>query len=86
MWDLAYLIVNLEMEETPRLLLELYATSEDEGDRVHAYIPLAMAHCATWAAVRGGVWTQHQHDLLRRVRTSISQSRKSLGRDTCADL
>jgi len=53
MWDLAYLTVNLELESNSSLLTRLYRTSAEEERRVLDYIPLAMAHCATWAALHG---------------------------------
>ena len=67
MWDLAYLAVNLEMEQEPYSLACLYgATAEDER-RIRAYIPLAMAHCATWTALHGDVWGQHHEEVMERL-------------------
>ena len=67
MWDLAYLIVNLEMEHHPHRLADLYGATSHERVRVGAYIPLALAHCATWAALRGGAWVQHYKELMERL-------------------
>ncbi|KAI4231009.1 MAG: hypothetical protein LQ349_005893 [Xanthoria aureola] len=67
MWDLAYLIVNLELEHHPYKLADLYGTTLYERLRVGAYIPLALAHCATWAALRGGPWVQHYKELMERL-------------------
>ncbi|KAL9023191.1 MAG: hypothetical protein Q9180_008337 [Flavoplaca navasiana] len=68
MWDLAYLIVNLEMDQAPHQMETLYGVTSDERLRVRAYIPLALAHCATWAAVRGGAWMQHSMELTERLK------------------
>lgn len=68
MWDLAYLIVNLELEQAPHPMETLYGVTPDERLRVRAYIPLALAHCATWAAVRGGKWAQHSRELMERLK------------------
>lgn len=67
MWDLAYLIVNLELEHHPYRLADLYGATSHERVRVGAYIPLALAHCATWAALRGGAWVQHYKELMGRL-------------------
>ena len=72
MWDLAYLTVNLEMEFDSGLLERLYGVSDDERQRLRAYIPLAMAHCATWAAFHGEVWAQHYEDVMWRLRKAVS--------------
>ena len=72
MWDLAYLAVNLEMEQEPFSLACLYgATAEDER-RVRAYVPLAMAHCATWTALHGDVWGQHHEEVMERLKEFAS--------------
>ena len=68
MWDLAYLKVNLELENDSDSLETLYRASVEERRRLRAYVPLAMAHCATWAALHGGVWVKHQEELLERLR------------------
>lgn len=68
MWDLAYLIVNLELEHHPYKLADLYGVTPHERVRVGAYIQLALAHCATWAAMRGGgPWVQHYKELMERL-------------------
>lgn len=72
MWDLAYLAVNLELEQNPDSLGLFYGASEEEMRRVRAYVPLAMAHCATWAAIRGGAWTQHQEELMERLKAVMA--------------
>lgn len=71
MWDLAYLTVNLELEREPFSLLHLYGADAEEGRRVLAYLPLAMAHCAMWAALHGGVWAQHQREVMGRLRKVV---------------
>ena len=72
MWDLAYLAVNLEMEQVSYSLSCLYgATAEDER-RFLAYIPLAMAHCATWTALHGEVWGQHHEGVIQRLKEMAS--------------
>ena len=68
MWDLAYMAVNLELEQSPDSLGLIYGASKEEMQRVQAYVPLAMAHCATWAGIRGGAWTQHQEELMERLK------------------
>ena len=68
MWDLAYLTVNLELEKSPDGLWSLYGAIGEEKRRLGAYVPLAMAHRATWAALRGGAWLKHQEELLERLR------------------
>ncbi|KAI4279922.1 MAG: hypothetical protein L6R38_004862 [Xanthoria sp. 2 TBL-2021] len=67
MWDLAYLIVSLELEHDPYDLEDLYDATLRERRRVQAYIPLAMIYCATWAAVRGGPWERHCKELMGRL-------------------
>lgn len=57
MWDLAYLSVNLEME--PLGLAEVYGSTEEDRNRLGAYYPLAIAHCATWSITHGQLWFQH---------------------------
>lgn len=71
MWDLAYLTVNLELEQEPYPLEHLYAASAEDRRRVRAYVPLAMAHCATWAALHGGLWAQHQKEVMERLRKLV---------------
>ena len=73
MWDLAYLTVNLEFEGTPLALADLYGADGDERRRPRAYVPLAMAHCATWAGVQAGLWVQHQVVLIKRLRDVAAQ-------------
>ena len=68
MWDLAYLTVNLELEGTPLALADLYGADGDERRRLRAYVPLAMAHCATWAGVQAGLWVRHQSEVMGRLR------------------
>ena len=68
MWDLAYLVVSLELEENPVSLGNMYGVSGEEARRMKAYLPLAMAHCATWAALHGGVWMKHQEEVMGRLR------------------
>ena len=75
MWDLAYLTVNLEFERTPLALAELYGASVDERRRLRAYVPLAMAHCATWAGVQAGSWDRHQAELMQRLRHVVARHR-----------
>ena len=72
MWDLAYLTVNLELEGTPLTLADLYGANVDERRRLRAYVPLAMAHCATWAGVHGGLWVRHQSELMGRLRDVVA--------------
>lgn len=71
MWDLAYLIVNLELEHHPYRLADLYGATLYERLRVGAYIPLALAYCATWAALRGGPWFQHRKELMERLKKVV---------------
>ncbi|KAM0802118.1 kinase-like domain-containing protein [Usnea florida] len=72
MWDLAYLAVNLEMEQETYSLACLYhATAEDER-RMRAYIPLAMAHCATWTALHGEAWGQHHEEVMERLKEMLA--------------
>lgn len=71
MWDLAYLTVNLELEQAPGSLEHLYGASAEDRRRVRAYVPLAMAHCATWAALHGGSWAQHQKEVMKRLREVV---------------
>ena len=73
MWDLAYLTVNLEFEATPLALADLYGADVDERRRLQAYVPLAMAHCATWAGVQAGLWVRHQGELMERLRHVVAQ-------------
>ena len=73
MWDLAYLTVNLGMEATPLALADLYGAEVDERRRLQAYIPLAMAHCATWAGVHAGPWVQHQSELIGKLRDFLAK-------------
>ena len=69
MWDFAYLAVNLELEKDFSAWGHLYGASMEESQRVGAYIPLAMVHCATWTALQGGGgWTTHQEKLIERLR------------------
>lgn len=63
--------VNLELEFKPYALERLYGASAEDGRRVRAYIPLALAHCATWAALYGGEWAQHQNELMERLRKVV---------------
>ncbi|KAL8657465.1 MAG: hypothetical protein Q9226_001894 [Calogaya cf. arnoldii] len=74
MWDLAYLIVNLEMERKPEELEDLYGVNVLERGRVRAYIPLAMVHVAAWAAVRGGAWEQHCKEIMVRLKKVVGGS------------
>lgn len=74
MWDLAYLTVNLEIEQDSYILETLYGASAEEKGRVRAYVPLAMAHCATWAALHGGLWAQHQKEIMERLRDVVGDS------------
>ena len=71
MWDLAYLTVNLELEHEPHSLEYLYGASAEDRRRARAYVPLAMAHCATWAALHGGPWARHQKDVMERLRKVV---------------
>ena len=72
MWDLAYLAVNLEMEQETYALACLYrATAEDER-RIRAYVPLAMAHCATWTALHGEAWGQHHEEVMERLKEMLA--------------
>ena len=71
MWDLAYLAVNLELEHEPHSLEYLYGASAEDTQRVRAYVPLAMAHCATWAALHGWPWAQHQKEVMTRLRVLV---------------
>ena len=73
MWDLAYLTVNLEFEGTPLALADLYGADADERQRLRAYVPLAMAHCATWAGVQAGLWDRHQAELMQRLRHVVAR-------------
>ena len=68
MWDLAYLATNLELEQQVSLLEDLNAAHADEKRRARAYIPLAMVHCATCAALHGEMWAQNSKDLMERVK------------------
>ena len=68
MWDLAYLTVNLEMEQRPYSLAVLYGADNAEIQRIRAYVPLAIAHCATWTAMRGGPWAQHSSELMQKLK------------------
>ena len=68
MWDVAYLAVNLEMEGDFERLGAAYGVDTEEKVRVEAYVRLAMAHCATWAARRGGLWIQHQIEVMERLK------------------
>ena len=56
MLDLAYLTVNLELDREPYSLECVYGASVEDRWRFRAYVPLAMAHCATRAALHGGLW------------------------------
>ena len=71
MWDLAYLTVNLELEQESYVLENLYEASAEDRRRVRAYVPLAMAHCVTWAALHGGAWAQHQQEVMERLRAVV---------------
>lgn len=71
MWDLAYLTVNLELEQRPYSLERLYGASAEDRQRLRAYVPLAMAHCATWAALHGELWVQHQEEVMKRLREVV---------------
>ena len=73
MWDLAYLTVNLEFEGTPLALADLYGADMDEQRRLRAYVPLAMAHCVTWAGVQAGMWVRHQSELMERLRHVVGR-------------
>ena len=73
MWDLAYLTVNLELEGTPLALADLYGAKADERRRLQAYVPLALAHCATWAGVQAGLWVRHQGEVMERLRNVMAQ-------------
>ena len=68
MWDLAYLAVNLEMEREPCSLACLYGATAEDEQRIRAYVPLAMAHCATWTALHGKAWAQHHEELMERLK------------------
>ena len=74
MWDLAYLTVNLELEGTPLALADLYGADRDERRRLRAYVPLAMAHCATWAGVQAGLWVRHQSEVMGRLREVVGSA------------
>ena len=74
MWDLAYLTVNLELEGTPLALADLYGAHGDERRRLRAYVPLAMAHCATWAGVQAGLWARHQSEVMGRLREVVGSA------------
>lgn len=71
MWDLAYLTVNLELELAPCSLDEMYGANTEKRRRVRAYVPLAMAHCATWAALHGRPWVKHQKELMERLKRVV---------------
>ncbi|KAL8769225.1 MAG: hypothetical protein Q9209_004726 [Squamulea sp. 1 TL-2023] len=73
MWDLAYLIVNLELEVLSSEVEDLYGVTMWERSRVQAYLPLAMAHCATWAAIRGAPWIQHYREIMGRLKEVVQQ-------------
>ncbi|KAL8889348.1 MAG: hypothetical protein Q9215_003377 [Flavoplaca cf. flavocitrina] len=77
MWDLAYLIVNLELEQAPHPMETLYGVTSDEQLRVRAYVPLALAHCAIWAAERGGAWVQHFRELMERLKGVVDGSNRA---------
>lgn len=68
MWDLAYLAVNLEMEQESYSLACLYGATAEDEQRIRAYVPLAMAHCATWTALRGEAWGQHHEEVMERLK------------------
>jgi len=80
MWDLAYLTVNLELESNSSLLTRLYRTSAEEERRVLDYIPLAMVHCATWAALHGESysWAQHQREVMAGLWKLVACPRASV--------
>ncbi|MCJ1457684.1 hypothetical protein MMC28_008053 [Mycoblastus sanguinarius] len=71
MWDLAYLTVNLVMERKPYALEYLYGAGAEGRRRIRAYVPLALTHCATWAALHGVAWAQHQKELMERLREVV---------------
>lgn len=70
--------VNLELEQRPNSFGVISGASEEEMRRVQAYVPLAMAHCATWAAIRGGAWTQHQEELMKRLKVVIAHRNNAI--------
>ena len=72
-WDLAYLTLNLELEGRPLALADLYGADGEERRRLQAYVPLALAHCATWAGVQAGLWVQHQGELMERLRDVVAR-------------
>lgn len=78
MWDLAYLTVNLELERDPYSLEHLYGASAEDRRRLRAYVPLAMAHCATWAALHGESWAQHQKEVMIRLMDVVGGGTGSL--------
>ena len=71
MWDVAYLTVNLGLQETPLALANLYGVNEFGCKRVQAYVFLAMCHCATWAATRGEAWRAHHADMMVRLKKAL---------------
>ncbi|KAG8527218.1 uncharacterized protein KY384_008648 [Bacidia gigantensis] len=79
MWDLAYFTVNLGRENCPRTLMELYGVSKEEERRYRAYLPLAVAHCAAWAGMRGGDWLKHCGEMMVRLRTLLGKNSRTEG-------
>lgn len=71
MWDVAYLTVNLGLQETPLVLANLYGVNDFGCTRVRAYVLLAMCHCATWAATRGEAWRAHHEEMMGKLTKAL---------------
>lgn len=71
MWDIAYLTVNLGLEQTPLVLADLYGVNDFGCARVRAYVLLAMAHCATRAATRGEPWKVHHEEMMGKMKQAL---------------
>ena len=72
MWDLAYLAVDLRMEQETSSLACLYRATAGDERRIQAYVPLAMAHCATWTALHGEAWGQHHEEVMGRLKAMLA--------------
>ena len=72
MWDLAYLAVDLKMEQETSSLACLYRATAEDKRRIRAYVPLAMAHCATWTALHGEAWGQHHGEVMERLKKMLA--------------
>ena len=71
MWDVAYLTVNLGLQQTPLALATLYCVNESGCSRVRAYVLLAMSHCATWAATQGELWRAHHEEMMEKLKKAL---------------